>query len=388
MDSVSPYANSTEAQARIRCIDAFPLRYPEPNDNNNLRYITLARIETDDGAVGWGECISMWPEASLAVKTIIERGLAPLLVGRDPQDTHALWQLLKAHTWWYGEGGIASFAISACDMALWDLKGKVLGVPLYQLLGGKMNPRLRACASTHPNKPTIDALAQELADLAAQGYTALKVGFGKRGEARLGVDPKRDIEYVRAVREAIGDNVDLMIDIGNGVKWDTAHAIRMAKEFARCNIRWFEEPLHPTNVEGYKQLRDALDMPIATGEREWTVSAYRNLIAHDIADIVMVDPGRAEGVTGFQKIIELTQAHNLSINAHTWSSAINTAASIHLTAAAPNSIVFELKPLPSPMQHELVKNPLAQKDGWIEIPEGPGLGVDVDENVVRKYLFE
>src|SRR5262245_35794203 len=102
----------------IKRIEAFPLRYPEPNDNNHLRYVTLARVESDDGTVGWGECISQWPESSLAVKTVIERGFAPLLIGRDPSDTEAHWQVMRAHSWWYGEGGIAAFAISAVDMAL------------------------------------------------------------------------------------------------------------------------------------------------------------------------------------------------------------------------------------------------------------------------------
>ncbi len=373
---------------RIKHVAAFPLRYPEPNDNDNVRYLTLARIETEDGTVGWGECISMWPEASLAVKTVIECGLAPLLRQKDPRDTEALWQSMKAHTWWYGEGGIASFAISALDMALWDLKGKALGVPLYQLLGGKVNPRLRACASTHPNKAGIEALAQELARYAAQGYTALKVGFGKRGDARLGVDPKRDVAFVQAARDALGDGVDLMIDIGNGVKWDTAHAIHMAQEFERFDICWYEEPLHPTNRDGYARLRRAVHLPIATGEREWTVTGYRRLIESGVADIIMVDPGRAEGVTGFWKVIQLTAQTGLSANAHTWSSAVNAAASLHLTAAAPHYIVFELKPLPNPMQDELVTNPIRQRDGWIDVPEGPGLGVEVDERVVSKYLLE
>jgi L-alanine-DL-glutamate epimerase-like enolase superfamily enzyme len=295
---------------------------------------------------------------------------------------------MRAHSWWYGEGGIAAFAISAVDMALWDLRGKALGVPLYRLLGGKLHQRLRACASTHPNKASIDDLAQELAGHAAAGYTAIKVGFGKRGDARLGLDPQRDADYVRAVRAAIGPNVDFMVDIGNGVKWDTPHAIRMAHEFAQSNIRWFEEPLHPANVEGYARLRRAIDIPIATGEREWNTNGYKRLIDSQVADIIMVDPGRAEGVTGCLKVIQMTAQANQYFNAHTWSSGINTAASIHLSATTANIIVFELKPLPNPMQYELIKNPIVQRDGWIDIPDAPGLGVEVDERVVEKYRFE
>jgi L-alanine-DL-glutamate epimerase-like enolase superfamily enzyme len=373
---------------RIRRVEAFPLRYPEPNDNNNLRYITLARIETDEGAVGWGECIAQWPESALAVKTVIERGFAPLLMDRDPRDTEVLWHALRAHAWWYGEGGIATFAISAVDMALWDLAGKAHGVPLYRLLGGKVNPRLRACASTHPNKASIDGLARELADHVAQGYTAVKVGFGKRGEARLGVDAKRDIDYVKAVREAIGDSVDFMVDIGNGVRWDVARAIQMGRAFERYSIRWYEEPLLPTNLRGYREIRRKLHTLIATGEREWTVAGYQTLIQSGIADVICVDPGRAEGVTGFHKVIQMTAQASTFFNAHTWSSALNTAACLHLTASAPHYLVMELKPIPSPMQHELVTQPIEQHGGWIDIPEGPGLGVEVDEAVVRKYLFE
>ena len=190
------------------------------------------------------------------------------------------------------------------------------------------------------------------------------------------------------MRAAIGPDVDLMVDIGNGVRWDASHAIRMAGEFAKSNIRWFEEPLHPANVEGYARLRRAIDIPIATGEREWNTTGYRRLIDSHVADIIMVDPGRAEGVTGCLKVIQMTAQANQFFNAHTWSSGINTAASIHLSATTPNIIVFELKPLPSPMQHELVKNPIVQHDGWIDIPETPGLGVEVDERVVEKYRFE
>lgn len=373
---------------QIKRIEAFPLRYPEPNDNHHLRYITLVRLETDTGLVGWGECIAQWPEAALAVKVIVERGLAPLLLGRDPQETEVLWQLMKEQTWWYGEGGIASFALSALDVALWDLRGKAVGLPLYRLLGGKIHERLRACASTHPNKATIAALAQELAGYAQEGYTALKVGFGKRGDAHLGEDPKRDIAFVQATREAIGDDVDFMIDVGHKIRWDVAHAIRMTREFERFNIRWIEEPLRRDDFEGYLRLRNAIQTSIATGEQEWTVGAYQRLIGAGIADIIMVDPGRAEGITGFLKVIHLTaQAHQF-FNAHTWSSAINTAASLHLTASAPHYIVMELKPIPNPMQHELVTQPIVQKQGWIDIPQGPGLGVEVDERVVAKYLFD
>ncbi|MEP7285650.1 MAG: mandelate racemase/muconate lactonizing enzyme family protein [Chloroflexota bacterium] len=372
---------------QIKKVQAYPLRYPEPNDRNNLRHITLVRLETDDGTIGWGECISMWPEATKATKILIEEGFAPLLIGRDPLDNHALFLKMREHCWWYGDTGMAMFAISALDMALWDLKGKALGVPLHQLLGGKVHDKLRVCASTHPSKASLDDLAQELANHVKNGYTAVKVGFGKTGEAALGVNPKRDIEYVRLVREAIGDDVDFIVDLGKQTRWDPAFGIRMVREFENYNIRWIEDPLPPSNVEGHRRLRAGIKTPIGMGERSWTVADYKRLIDAQVADIFLADPGRVEGITGVHQVIKLLEAAQLQFDAHSWSSAINTAASLHLTATTPNYIVMELKPIPSPMQHELARQPFEQKGGYIEVPNSPGLGVEIDESVVQKYLL-
>ena len=372
----------------INKITAYPLRYPEPNDHNNLRYITLVRIETDDGTVGWGECISQWPEAALAVKVIVERGLAPVLMGRDPADTYAIWLAMKEQSWWYGEGGIAWFALSALDIAMWDLKGKALGVPLHQLLGGKLRDKLRACVSTHPAQSSIDGMARELAAYIEQGYTALKVGFGKKGEARLGYEAKRDIAFVEAVREAVGPDVDFMVDIGHPVRWEVMQAIRMVRAFERSNIRWIEDPLRTYDWESYVQLRAAIQTQIATGEDLWTVGDYRRLLRAGFADVILVDPGRAEGITGYLKVQELAALEHRYIDAHAWSGAIITAAAVHLTAVAPNYTVMEMKPVRNPMQHELVHNPFEVENGWVVVPDRPGLGVEVDEAVVHKYLFD
>jgi len=372
---------------QIKRIEAYPLLYPEPNDNNHMRTITIVRVETDDGTVGWGECVTMWPEASRTAKTIIEEGLAPLLIGRDPCDTYALWLLMRDHGWWYGVGGIASFAISALDIALWDLKGKALGQPLYQLLGGKQRDKLRACASTHPAKASLDDLAQELADHAANGYTAVKVGFGKRGDANLGTDPRRDVAYVKAVREAIGDNVDFMVDLGKKNRYDAAQTVRLVREFERYNIRWIEDAFPLTDIDAYHRLKAGTQTTIATGELAWTIEDFKRLIDARIGDVFLIDPGRHEGITATQLVINMLTDANLYFNAHTWSSAIILAASIHLTAVAPNYIVLEMKPRPNPMQHELACQPIEQRDGWVDVLEGPGLGIDIDESVIQKYLM-
>ncbi len=373
---------------QIKKIDAFPLCYPEPNDHNNTRYIMLVRVEMDDGVVGWGEAITMWPESSRAAKAIVEGGLRPLLLGRDPRDTYAIWLAMKEQSWWYGHGGIVNFAVSALDIALWDLKGKALGVPRHQLFGGKVVPRLRACVSTHPSKSSIDDMADELAAYARQGFTAIKCGFGKKGKANLGYDPRRDVAFVKAVREACGPDVDFMVDYGHPVRMEVNQAIRQAHAYEEAGIRWLEDPLRTWDWDGYARLRAAVQTPICTGEDLWTVDDYHHLIKSGGVDIVMIDPGRAEGITGYWKVQEMTTHENRSINAHAWSSAIITAASIHLTAATPNHIVMEVKPHRNPMQHELVKEPFEPRGGYFDVPDRPGLGVEVDEAVVRKYTHE
>lgn len=371
---------------RITAIETFPLAYPEPNDHGATRYLLLARVVTEGGACGWGEAVTMWPEASRATAALIDGGLAPLLRGRDPRDVTALWQLMKAHTWWYGGGGIAAFAISAIDMALWDLKGRLLGVPLYELLGGRRRDRLRACVSTHPSIASIDAMAAAFGSHAARGVTAVKFGFGKRGDARLGVDLARDVAFVRAVREAVGPDVDIMVDLGHTVRNDARSAIRMVRAFEELGIRWIEDPLHTWDWAGYRELRAATATPICTGEELWTGEQYRQLVEAGFADVVIVDPGRAEGITGHWMAQQLAAARGLAVNAHTWSSALVLAASAHLTAAAERYVVLEMKDLPNPMQHELVRDPIDIAGGWVRVPEGPGLGVDVDEAVVARYL--
>lgn len=373
---------------KITKVEAFPLQYPEPHDSNKLRYVTLAKIDTDGGAFGWGECISQWPEAALAVKTVIERGFAPLLVGRDPFDIRGLWELMRAHSTWYGNGGIAAFAISAIDMSLYDLKGKALGVPVYQLLGGKVKSHFRAVASIIFDTVNLDATSTEFSDYVSRGYSAVKGGWGKSAETAFGLDPERDVELVRRVRDAIGPRTAFMLDVGTHVKWDVAHAIKMTRKFEEFGIYWIEEPLPHDDIDGHRQLRNAIQTLIATGEKGSTLLDFQRMIDTRIGDFLMPDVGKAQGITGVKQIIEACAARNLFYNPHSWSTALNTAASLHLCASVSNAPVFELKPNANPMQHELVEEPIEQRGGQVAVPEKPGLGVTVREDVVRKYRFE
>lgn len=372
---------------KIAKIEPMGMRYVEPNDDFSTRYTMLVRVETDSGLVGWGEGIVMWPEAVKAAAALVE-GLAPLLIGQSPIDTVRHWHAMKEHVWWYGgDGGIASFAISALDMALWDLKGKALGVPLYKLMGGAVWEKLHANASIHIKYYEHDKNADEIKGYMDEGYQSVKVGFGKKGTAKLGLTEAYDVEFVRQVRQAIGPDKGFMVDIGHKVKWDVAHAIRMVNRFAEYGIDWIEEPFEPKQLADFARLKQATGCLLATGERESTVEAYSRLIRSGVVDIVGIDPARSDGITGFLKVLSLVADANLKFNTHAWSTALTTAASIHLSISSPHVIIMELKPLPNPMQDELVRNPIRQKDGWVYPLEEPGLGVDMDEEAVRKYRF-
>jgi L-alanine-DL-glutamate epimerase-like enolase superfamily enzyme len=256
-------------------------------------------------------------------------------------------------------------------------------------LGGKQQERLPVCASTHPKEHEIDRMANELAGHIQNGFQLVKVGFGKKGEANLGVSAQRDIAFVKAVREAIGPDAGFIVDIGAKMHWNIPYAVKMARAFLEYDLTWLEDVFHPENFVAYQHLRAAVpDMMIGFGERNWNRIDYKRLLDADVCDVILVDPGRTEGVTGMHRITQLAAQYNVKMDPHSWSSAINTAASIHVALANTNASIFELKPSENPMQHELVSNPIRHRDGWIYAPEGAGLGVDVIEDTVRKYLLK
>jgi L-alanine-DL-glutamate epimerase-like enolase superfamily enzyme len=373
---------------RIARVEAFPLRYAEPNNNGKTRHITLVRIESADGAVGWGEAISGSEDASIATKVIVDRGFAPRLIGRNPQDVEAIWSEFRESTYWSGNGGIVTFALSAIDMALWDLAGRIAGLPLHRLLGGKRHDRIRAASSIIFDTANLDGLGRQFADLKARGYGVLKGGWGHDLSIAFGRDPKRDVAIVRTVREAVGDDAEIIVDVAAGSNWTGSHAITMARAFEPYRLFWLEDALPEGDAAGWRRLRAGTATPLCTGEKGWTVPHFRGLIDDGALDVVMIDPGRAEGVTGTKKVIDLAADAGMSWNAHSWSSAINTAASLHLAAASPNVLILELKPEPSPMQNDIVSDPIVMQDGWIEVRDTPGLGVTVDEAAVRRYAFD
>lgn len=372
----------------IARVDAIPVSYPEPNDSGAIRHLCFVRTVADDGTVGWGESITQWPEASLATREIV-RGLAPLVVGSDPQHLDATWHRMLDHVWWYGyRGGIALNAIAAIDMSLWDLAGKVAGRSVLDLLGGPVHDRLPAIVSCHASRSDIDELVEEMATWVGEDLHGIKIGFGKRGDARLGFEHDRDVEFVRKLRDALGPRKQIMVDLGIANKWDVATAVRRTRAFEEFDLAWIEEPLGAWDPDGYRDLRANTATLIGYGEREWEPAGFERILRTGTVDVVGVDPGRVGGISGFRRIAELVHTHRRQVNAHAWSSAITTAASLALSLSSPAAKLFEMKPLRNPMQHELVEQPFAHAGGYMYAPAGAGLGVTVREDVVEKYRFD
>ena len=371
---------------KIVSVEPIPVAYPEPNDFNATRYLCLVKITTDEGLVGWGESITQFPEANPATAAIIS-GMSEILIGQDPVNTEQLWRAMKDRCWWYGyRGGIASYAVAAIDIALWDLKGQALGKSVLELLGGPVHEKLPAIASSHAHYESIPAMAEEAREWLSTGMHGMKVGFGKRGDARLGYEHDRDVKYVKTMREAIGPDKMLMIDCGINVKWDVATAVKRVQAFDEYLIDWIEEPLGAWDPNGYATLRNKTKTLIAYGEREWTLSGFEDVLATGTCDVVGVDPGRAEGITGFKKVTDRVEYYRRQANAHAWSSAIVSAASLAISFSTPACKLFEIKPLRNPMQHDLVNNPVEHVDGWVYPPlSSPGLGIDIVEDVVDRY---
>lgn len=373
---------------KIKRVTAIPLQYPEPHDHGKLRCITLARVEAADGTVGWGEAISQFPESAVATGVLIEQGFAPSLVGEDAREVERLWHKMLDRAWWYGPHGIAAFAISAIDVALWDLKGKALGLPVCSLLGGMLQPRVLAMASIHLDMDDLDWNIREFGLFREQGYRVVKGGWGKRAESVFGMNRKRDLALAKAVRQSIGDDVELVFDVlGARVKWDVPTAVTRVRDLEEVNLKWIEEPLPPHDLSAHARLRSSVQTKIGTGEQEWNVEGYRRLIASGGVDVVQLDPGRCLGLTGCRNVVRLIEAANLHFSAHTWSSAVNTAASVQLIASSRHGLCMDFKPHESPMQHELVTRPWRQEQGYLAVPNLPGLGIEVREDVTRRYAL-
>ena len=376
---------NSESIARI---ESFPLIYEEPHYRGARRCVTLARIETTGGAVGWGESISQIPESALATALVIDRGLAPLLIGQDPRDVEHLWTRMCQHSYWYGVEGIAAFAISALDMAMWDVAGQLAGRSVADLLGGARKPQVPAMGSVIFDMKDLEWTLGEFAFMRDQGYRIVKSGWGMTPDAMFGDDAARDETYLTAIRDLIGRDISLVVDVpGARRTWDLKTAMRRLKSWEQFELRWVEQPLHPAELANHRILRESTCTPVGTGEDEWSPESYGHVITAGAVDVVQLDPGRCLGLTGAMKVIGHVEQSGLAFSMHSWSSALNTAASVALLSTSIHGDTLDFKPHPSPPQHELVVDPWVPVDGMLHVRQEPGLGVTIDEAAVKRYLL-
>jgi L-rhamnonate dehydratase len=268
----------------------------------------VAEVELDDGTVGIGNA-ALAPHAS---KLVIDTYLKPLLIGQDPMNSEYLWQSMYRRTLPYGRKGIGMTAISALDLAIWDAKGKLLSQPVFRLLGGRTKPSIPVYASRLYSQP-LEQLAAEAKAYVDQGFSAVKLRFGwgpKDGVAGI----RRNLDLVRTVREAAGEDIDIMADCYMG--WTLEYAKRMVRALAPYNLRWLEEPLVPDDIAGYAELRAMGHIAIAGGEHEFTLSGFRQLLDAKAIDIAQFDVNRVGGITAAKKIADLCEAHDTVVIPH------------------------------------------------------------------------
>ena len=268
----------------------------------------IVEIECEDGTVGIGNA-ALAPHAT---KVVIDTYLKPLLVGQDPMNSEYLWQSMYRRTMAFGRKGIGMAAISAVDIAIWDLKGKLTGQPVFRLLGGRTKCPLPVYASRLYSQPLED-LAREARLYLSQGFTMMKLrlGWGPR-DGRAGM--QRNLDLVRTLRETVGNEVDIMADVYMG--WNLEYAKQMLPRLAPYQLRWLEEPLLPDDIAGYAELKAMGHVPISGGEHEFTVSGFRQLIDARAIDFAQFDTNRVGGVTAAKKITDLCEAHGVSVVPH------------------------------------------------------------------------
>ena len=388
---------------KIRDIRTLPVevRLPQPVFDANYIMATkpalLVEVETDDGLVGLGEAAHFGGPLS-STQAVIEGELRTHLVGEDPRDIERLWQQMHQRGYKHGRGGILIAAMSGIDIALWDLRGKLAGLPIWRLLGGyRQRVPAYATGGFYAEGKGIRELVAEMEGYVRHGFRAVKMKVGRnsgiegsplRAMADRGVcevSLAEDLARVQAVRQAVGPDVRVMVD-ANGA-WDVPTAVKMGRAFEPSDVYWYEEPVCPDDLRGSAEVAEKVAIPVAGYETcTYGLVGFRDYIAARAIHFVQPDVAWAGGLTESLKIAHLAQAWNLPLAPHIHGSAVAVAAALHLLGAVPNASMAEMVFPAHPLMSELVKEPLVvDHDGVIVLSERPGLGIELDPAVVKRY---
>ena len=367
------------------------------------RHPVLVQILTDEGISGVGDAAIAYGTGATAAAGMIKDLVEGFILGRDPFRIEALWSEMYDHSFWAKGGGPIVFAgISAIEMALWDIKGKALGVPVYEMLGGKFRDKARVYANGWSFRCARPAeFAREAERVVKDGYTALKFyplgspdpaspeGLLRHVSLRA-IDRDGEnlaVERVRAVRQAVGPDVDILLDMSAELTTDAV--IRIGRRVEEFDIFLFEEPVDPFDVEALKKVSDHVNLPIAVGERLYTRYDFRRVMERHAADILQPDIGNTGGIMETKKIAAMAEAYSMRIQPHTCASPVATAAALQIDACIPNFIIQELYPYRIPEHFEIVDHApeWEVRDSHLPIPDRPGLGVTLVEERVRPFLW-
>jgi len=369
---------------RITEVIAYPLTAPMDPDALATAFgkfsttsLLVVEIRTDTGLVGWGEGLARY--APTAHAEIVERLLRPILVGEDPTAIERLWQrMFRVYTG--KSGGVLIEALAACDIALWDILGKAAGLPLHQLLGGTGRQAVPAYASS------VSWAGDEVAGPQAQDY--VRRGF-RMMKVKIGAPLDRALRRLRFVREVVGPDVGLCTD----ANWafDLDEAVILARTCLELGYLWLEEPLVPEDIDGMRRLRSTVPIRLAAGESEHTAFGAREIISERLVGVIQPDVARSGGITETKRIASLAHSFHVRYAPHMGQSgAICAAASLHLCSAMPNGWVFECMTYGNPLRDRLAVTPVGEAqsltaDGEIPVPDGPGIGIEIDRTVLREF---
>ncbi len=364
----------------------------------------IVRINTDEGVSGVGEVGLAYGTGSAAGVGMVRNLAEQFLMGKDPLQAEYLWDLMYRHTFWgLGGGPVVYGGMSAIDQALWDIKGKAFGMPVYQLLGGRCRGKLRAYASqiqfgwSEDMKPCVkpEDYAEASQKAVSEGYTAVKVDpFGYDLEGRWGAWDLREVldakraklfyERIKAIREEVGTDIDILIEAHSFL--GTRSAIQVGKLFEEFKPFFYEEPIHSMNVDCMEKVARNVNIPIAAGERIYTRYGFRQYVEKQVLDIVQPDIGLAGGITETKKVADYAATYDILVQCHVCGGPIATAAALQLEACIPNFAIHEYHVVSLRKENcQLVKQALKPKKGYFEIPDTPGLGVELKEDVITQY---
>jgi L-alanine-DL-glutamate epimerase-like enolase superfamily enzyme len=366
---------------KITQIEVVPLHYEYPAGQGfqfaggycNGRLSCLVFVHTDEGLTGVG---SVYSHPGL-VTSIIEDHLQPMLLGQDPLQVEQLWDRCYRLTRWYGRKGVAVSSLGGIDTALWDIRGKAAGKPIFELLGGK-RPNVPAYASALLWKDDPAELGREAARHLSEGFRGVKM--------RLGRSHEYDSTAVRIVRETIGPHSRLLIE-GNA-RYNLSQAERIAADYRAAGVFWLEEPFPPEDIDSYLALHPTVGIPLAAGENEFGVQGFRELLDRRIVDIVQPDCSRTGGISECLRIGVLAAHYGLQVATHSWSDAVAIVANMHVIASLENGITVEIDRTGNALIDELLVTPLQVREGEVALPRSPGLGIELNPTALERFRMQ